>query len=315
MADPVPHAVRLLAVERARARRAHDWATADRLKAELEAAGWRVVDAGTLSSLEALPPAVIEVDGELRYGSSEAVPSVLPAPPSVPATVVLVTGDRAGLLPAAVDAVRRGSPTAQIVVVANDPPPDVAAEVAALTAVEVVPLARRLGAAAARNAGIRRAAGSVVVLLNPRVEAAGDLVGDLAAALRAPGVGVAGLHGLDTGDLVHFEPVAPDATSAVAVDGLAMAFRRADYVARGPLDEHFTIDAYLDAWWSLTLRDVPEDAVFGVDVPGRAAVVASGYRLNGEEPAPPDQRLEKKHRYRLLKSFAARRDLLETHGP
>mgnify|MGYP003347386337 CR=1 FL=1 len=38
----------------------------------------------------------------------------------------------------------------------------------------------------------------------------------------------------------------------VAVSGLALAFRRADYTDRGPLDEHFALDAYLDAWWSLS---------------------------------------------------------------
>ena len=39
-----------------------------------------------------------------------------------------------------------------------------------------------------------------------------------------------------------------------------MAFRRADYVARGPLDEHFAFYRNLDIWWSLVLRDQDEDA-------------------------------------------------------
>jgi hypothetical protein len=310
MADPVPHAVRALADERARARRARDWATADRLKAELEAAGWRVVDAATLYSLEPLPPAVVEVEGQVRYGSSEAVPSMLDTPPLAPATVVLVAEDDAGCIPGAIEAVRVGSPEAQVVVVANSPSAAVAGELAALRGVEVVPLARRLGAAAARNAGIRRAAGSVVVLLDPRVVAEGDLVGELASALADPGVGVAGVRGLATADLVHFAPAAPGEGPAVAVDRLAVAFRRADFVARGPLDEHYTLEDYLDVWWSLTLRDVPEDAEFGVDLPRRAAVVETAYRLVGAERPESDERLAKKHRYRFLKSFASRRDLL-----
>ena len=59
------------------------------------------------------------------------------------------------------------------------------------------------------------------------------------------------------------------------------------------------------------LRDVSEDAVFGVDVPRRALVVAAPFRIEGAPVATaPHDRLEKKHRYRFLKWFAARRDLL-----
>ena len=310
MADPVPHDIRVLADERARARRAHDWATADRLKGELDAAGWRVIDAATLYSLEPKTPAVVEIDGEVRYGTSEGVPSRLEEPADAPATVVLVADDRAGLLPGAVSALRSASPHAQIVVVADAPNEKVEAEVAALEGVEVVRLAGRLGAAGARNAGIRRAAGTVVVLLDPRVVAGGDIVGPLAAALDDPTVGVAGLGGLATEDLVRFEPAAAGAPVVVAVDLVGMAFRRADYATRGPLDEHFTHEPYLAVWWSLVLRDVPDDAVFGVDLPGRAVVVAAPFDLRGEPAPAPDDRLAKKHRYRFLKWFATRRDLL-----
>ncbi|MFN8629062.1 MAG: glycosyltransferase [Chloroflexota bacterium] len=309
MPDPVPHDIRQLGDERAKARRAHDWATADRLKAEIEAAGWRVVDAGTLYSLERKPPEVVEVDGEVRYGSSEAVPSVLESPASGAASVVIVADERASLVPVAARAVLASSPAAQVIVVANDPPEDAAGLLVGLEGVEIVPLARRLGAAAALNAGIRRAAGEIVVLLDPGVEVQGDLAADAAAALADQNVGVAGLRGLATDDLVHFEITAV-APAAAAVDRLAIAFRRADYRERGPLDEHFERWSYLDAWWSLALRDVGEDAVFGVDKPRSAALLATGYSLRGEEPSTPDARTAKKHRYRFLKSFAARRDLV-----
>jgi hypothetical protein len=314
MLDPVPHEIRQLADDRSRARRAHDWATADRLKGELEAAGWKVIDAASLYSLERLPDAVVEVDGVARYGTSEAVPSVLDEPAAGPASVVIVADAVAGLLERAVAAVRASSPEAQVIVVANDPAPAIAAEVDALDGVEVVRLAQRLGAAAARNAGIRRATGRAVVLLDPFVEPQGDLATDLARALDDPQVGVAGLRGLVTDDLVRVDPAGPDGGEPAAVDLLAVAFRRMDFVERGPLDEHFTATAYLDAWWSLMLRDVPDDAVFGVDVPRRAAVVTTPYALHGEPPAEPDERVAKKHRYRFLKYFAIRRDLVPGQG-
>src|SRR5687767_1934522 len=42
--DPAPEDVRRRAEERKAAREARDWDEADRLKAEIEAAGWKVVD-------------------------------------------------------------------------------------------------------------------------------------------------------------------------------------------------------------------------------------------------------------------------------
>ncbi len=314
MPDPVPHQVRLLADERARARRARDWATADRIKAELAASGWKVVDAGTLYSLEPLPPTVVEVDGEVSYGTSEAVPSRLADPADALATVVLVAGDREAVVPRAVAAVRETAPDIPLVVVANAPSAAVAAEVSRLVdSVEVLRLARRLGSAAAMNAGIRRASGTVVLLLDPAVEVGGDTVARLVGALDDPGVGVAGLRGMATDDLVHFQPAPSGDVHVVAVDGMAMAFRREDYAARGPLDEHFMLGAYLDAWWSLVLRDVPEDA--GADAGPRAALVVPGqHAVHVAEMAEADERLVRKQRYRFLRYFASRRDLLVSGG-
>ena len=56
-------------------------------------------------------------------------------------------------------------------------------------------------------------------------------------------------------DLRQFEEPPAGTTDVVAIEGYAQAFRRADYVARGPLDEHFAFYRNLDIWWSLVLRD------------------------------------------------------------
>ena len=307
MADPVPHDIRQLADERARARRARAWATADRIKGELEAAGWRVEDAGTLYSLERLPPAVVEVDGELRYGSSVAVPSRLEEPASPGVTVVLAAQDRAGVLPTAVGALLRELPARRLVVVADAPSPGVGAELVLLPAgIDVVRLTKRLGLAAAWNAGIRRVATEAVLVLDPRVEVDGEIARAAVAALADPGVAVAGVRGLTSEDLVHLKPAPDPAGDVFAVDRLAMAFRRADYVARGPLDEHFVLGDYLDAWWSFVLRDPAEGEAAE---PRRAVLLSTPVTVRGED-ALSDERIARKQRYRFLKSFATRRDLL-----
>ena len=70
----IPDDVLTLAHERSAARAARNWAEADRIRGEIEAAGWKVVDRGTDFALEpAHPPTVADGDA-VRYGSSEAVP-------------------------------------------------------------------------------------------------------------------------------------------------------------------------------------------------------------------------------------------------
>ncbi len=308
--DPAPDDIVRFADERAQARRVSDWATADRLKAAIEAAGWKVVDTGTLYDLVRAVPAVVEVDGEVAYGSSAAVPSRLNEPATGRGTVVLVATDHPADLQRAIDGLRAGSLGAQLVVVANGPSDAQASALASLPGgVEVVRLATRLGAAAALNAGIRRAAGEVVVVLADHVEPVGDLVGALAAALDDPSVAVAGPRGLVSADLRHFSPADPNDVDVDAIDGLAIAFRREDYRARGPLDEHFTTGDYLDTWWSLVLRDVVEDA--DVDAtPRRAVQVAVPMTVHERAASPGNERVVRKQLYRFLKSFATRRDLL-----
>ena len=57
-------------------------------RAEIENAGWRVVDSGTGFRLEPANAPDIEVGGEIRYGRSEAVPSRLDEPATGLATVL-----------------------------------------------------------------------------------------------------------------------------------------------------------------------------------------------------------------------------------
>ena len=199
---------------------------------------------------------------------------------------------------------------------------------------DVVWTSARLGHAAALNVGIRRTLAPVVVVLGSDVEMAGDVVTPLVTALEDPRVAVAGPFGLVSGDLSRFDPAPDGAVDVDAIDGALQAFRRADYVERGPLDERFVTAPSLDVWWSLVLRD--GDAEPGVEAdPGRAAdlgrdadaspvhrraVVVPGLPVRRIEPPVMDgyadaaARSARRNQYRVLKRFAARRDLLVTHG-
>ncbi len=313
--DPrVPPEIRRAAEERATARAARDWATADRLRAEIEGAGWRIVDTGTSFRLEpAHAPDVVEGEVVL-FGSSASVPSRLDEPDAGDATVIVIGHEHPEDVARAVGAVVRYSPAATVVVVADGEAAGADASLGALgERVEVVRTSAPLGHGAALQIGLRRAAGRVVVVVDPSVEATGDIVRPLVAALDDPTVGVVGAFGLVSEDLRRYEEVA--AGEAAAIEGYVLAFRRADGAARGPVDEHFRFYRNLDIWWSLVLRDEGEDAR-----PRRALVVGGlplvRHEHRGWTALPPAERerLSKRNFYRIIDRFGARRDLAVAAG-
>ena len=80
------------------------------------------------------------------------------------------------------------------------------------------------GWGAARNAGLKRSRGRIVLAMDGSVEATGDVLGPLEAALADPTVGVCGPFGIVTPDLREFD--ATDGPEADAIEGYCMAFRR-----------------------------------------------------------------------------------------
>ena len=153
--------------------------------------------------------------------------------------------------------------------------------------------------------------------LDTSIEPTGDVVSPLVAALDDPDVAVAGPFGLSSADLRRFEEVVPSGEAGVevaAVQGYCMAFRRADAVALGPLDEGFRFYRNLDIWWSLALRAGGEDG--GEDGPPRRALAVPNLPLVRSEPwawtstpARERDRLSKRNFYRVLDRFRDRLDL------
>jgi glycosyl transferase family 2 len=307
----IPDEVLEAAHARSRARAERDWAEADRLRTEIEAAGWRIVDRGTDFALSPAAPPTIEAEGEVRYGSSAAVPSRLDEPAVGVATVVLVATDWPADLERALDGLLSHLPDGVGVVVVADAPSAeqeaALATVAGRSGVEVVRTSERLGQGAALNIGLRRAAGPVVIVLDTSVEPRGDVVTPLVEALEDPSVAVAGGWGIVSDDLRRFTD-AP-AGQVTAIEGYALAFRRADGAARGPLDERFRFYRNLDIWWSLVLRDEGEGST-----PRRAvavAVPAERHEHRGWTSLSESERdrLSKRNFYRIIDRFGARRDL------
>src|SRR2546428_1423521 len=184
----IPDEVQTLAAEREARRKAKDWGAADALRDRSETLGYRVVD-----TPEGPKPEPI-LAGVRRVAASEVV-SVLEDPPAVQFSVQWVVQGwpedaRRGI--ASFRAHEDGHEVHHVVVDATgegDPgdwPEDV----------EVVPLARDFGWAIDRNAGLRRAAGSIVIVVDGSIEASGDVFGPIAVALADPKVGVTGPFGI-----------------------------------------------------------------------------------------------------------------------
>jgi hypothetical protein len=328
----IPDEVLAAAHARSRARSSRQWSEADRLRAEIEAAGWTVVDRGTDFALSPTHPPDVEEGGRVRYGSVGSIPSRLDEAPVGLASVILVVPsgssveDASRTLRSVVESAPAGT---DVVVVAEEASsadvtalegvavkprgvamgegsPDTRDTSSSGATVEVLATTAAFGAAEARNAGIRRAAAPAVVLIDVTVAATGDFVSQLVDALAEPSVGVAGAWGLATRDLRRWEAAGPG--NVDAVEGSCVAFRRADYAERGPLDGRFRVDAYLDVWWSLVLRDEPEGA-------HRRALALPTLPVTrtdrGDDAGSADlERAVKRNFYRLIERFGARRDLL-----
>lgn len=319
--NKAPALVEQAARLRADARATRDWATADDLRAQIEAAGWRVIDDGTAYRLEPAAPPDVEAGGEVRYGRSVAVPSRLGEPAIGFASVILVASTDPAETGRCLDALTGSSPVGTDVIVVADGLPDRAlaglrrddlAERPGIP-VELVRTSAVLGHGAALNAGIRSARADVVIVIDPSIVPAGDVVTPLVRALDDPAVAIAGPFGLLSDDLRRFEEAVAETGAlrdVAAVQGYLMAFRRSDAIARGPLDEAFRYYRNLDIWWSLVLRDEGEGSQ------PRRAVAVPGLRLDRGEPrawsaTPPDERdrLSKRNFYRVLDRFRGREDL------
>ena len=312
--DP-PGSIQELARRRAAARGRREWTVADRLRADIEAAGWKVIDRGLDFHLEAAQPPDVVESGRVRYGSSIAVPSLLDEPATGPVSVVLIATHRREALEVTLASLRQGALAGMpLVIVANAPEADMdeaLADAEGAGATEVLWLGQRSSPATAANAGLRRASGAVVVLLDEHLRPRGDIVTPLADALEDPSVAVAGGFGLDSVDMRRWEHAGPGDVDALAWG--ALAFRREDYAARGPFEERFQLRRSLGPWWSLVLRDGGPDSP-----PRRALALPLPQAASPPTEAADDPSLAravKRDFYRLIDRFGHRYDLLSSPAP
>jgi GT2 family glycosyltransferase len=285
---------RALLTERSQLRAAGDYAAADELRDRLRLLGWDVVDSPLGSTLR---PALSVPTSEL--------PSLLDQPATVDASLHLLAEDHPDDLLRCLAGLSAHPPpdaSIEIVVVANAPSFDAEAALRGSDAV-VLQLPHRLGWAEARNAGLRRSAGRVTVLLDTSLEPTGDVVTPLRAAFDDPSVGIAGGWGVRSGDARHFEAAPPGEVDAV--EAYCLAIRRDALRAVRGFDHRFRFYRHADLDFSFAVRARGLRAI-RVPLP---AILHEHRAYAALEPAERD-RLSRRNFYRFLKHWGDRRDLL-----
>lgn len=291
----VPDEVRALADERQRARTAKDFARADALRDRIAEMGFRVVDGAQGPTFEPIAPAA---PARVR---AHDVASVLDEPPTVDASVHWAVDGWPEDVVRALEGFRahEGGRRVQYVVTdVTETDPAVYGD-----DVEVLPLETGTGWGAARNAGLRRSRGRIVLVMDGSVEPTGDVLGPVEAALADPTVGVCGPFGIVTHDLRSFEE--SSGPEVDAIEGYLMAFRRDVLRDAGLFDEKFRWYRTADIECSFRVRDRGLRALV-VDVP----VARHEHRAWHQTDPAERERLSKRNYYRFLERFRGRTDLL-----
>jgi GT2 family glycosyltransferase len=292
----IPERIRELVREREAARTAREFDRADAVRDEIARAGFDVID--TPEGTRVVPGHRTDGERPIHAGSSE-VPSVLDRPATHDASIHWLAQAWPEDIMRGVESFRRhaGDLRVQHVVA------DLTEGRAWPGQVEVVRLRQDVGWAAGRNAGLRRSAGGIVVVVDGSVEAEGDILGPLIEALADPSVGVTGPFGIVTDDLHEFrESAGPDVD---AVEGYLMAFRR-ELLERGlRFDEKFKFYRTADIELSFQVKAMGLRATV-TRVPARR----HEHRMWASTPESERARLSKRNFYRFLDRWRGRTDLL-----
>jgi cysteinyl-tRNA synthetase len=294
----VPDEVRALAAERQDARAAKDFARADALRDAIAELGFKVADSPEGPTFEPLAPARAETPKRLQPND---VGSVLEEAAECDVSVHWVCEGWPEDIARALAGFRANAGGRDVQYVVADVigvEPEVFGE-----DVEVLPLAGGTGWGAARNAGLKRSRGRIVLAMDGSVEPIGDVFGPLEEALADPGIGVCGPFGIVTHDLQQFEGSAGPEVDAV--EGYLMAFRREVLLHAGLFDEKFKWYRTADIEWSFRVKDAGLRTVV-LEVP----VTKHEHRMWFNTEPAERAKWSKRNYYRFLERFRGRFDLL-----
>jgi glycosyltransferase involved in cell wall biosynthesis len=300
-----PQPVLDLVAERQAARQRRDFARADAIRDQVRAAGWLIRDTAAGAEL-------VEAPEWEPLDPAAAAPRWDEPDQHDVSVIVHVLGWPDDVRRALASLAAHCATTDYEVVLVDDGAGSEAGraleELAAADArVRVLHLDAPVGFGAAMNLGMGQATGRVLVWLDPHVEATGDLLGPLLAALAEPQTGVAGGWGVVSHSMLDFE--ADDGPEVDAIEGYLLAVPRR-IAASVPLDprHRYYRNADLDFSFAVRDRDAGPDRLraLRVDVPARR----HRHRAYHETDPAERDRASKKNYNRFLERWKRRTDLL-----
>jgi hypothetical protein len=296
--EALPEDLRALVAEREAARRDGDYATADALRRRLRARGFDLIDRPEGPSVV---PVALEPAVPARPVRSEDVESLLEVPATAEASLQWVVQGWPEDVVRGIESFRRHHRGRSLQFVVVD---ESGLDLPSFgRGVEVVRLVPGSGWAAARNAGLRRAAGRMVVLADGSLEATGDVLTPLGRALADPTVGVTGPFGVVTRDLRAFEE--SPGPEVDAVESYLIAARRELFESGVLFDRGFRFYRMADVDLSFQAKARALRATVTA-VP----VCRHEHRVWTSTPGDRRARLSKRNFYRFLDRWRGRHDLL-----
>ena len=308
----LPEIIMSKSAERTLLRADLDYGASDLIRNEIEDEGYLVEDGAEKSVIRIKDPSEIREEKWKTISSSAEVSSSISEESLIPITVgVVVTGFPEDTR-RCISSVMKWTETedTEILVVDNGSS-DSTGELLEEMSVEhknlkVIHSDHTIGDGAAKNVLLKVARGEIFILLDPSVEIKGNFVDRIKELLGSPEVGIVGLAGLRTKDLLHFHDGEGESGNMDAMQGYCFALRRKDIENVGLMRESFRYYRNLDLDFSFQFKEKGFSIIADHTLPMELHEHRGWTALSEGER----DELSKKNYGRFLKKWRNRTDLL-----
>ena len=247
--------------ERSALRVSFDYEGSDRLRTEIEKQGYLVEDSKDHTTVRFKNSSEIREERWKTISSSSEVASNIFHESLIPVTVGVVVNGYPDDTRRCISSVIRWTDFDQTeIIVLDNGATDLTGELLEEMAknqenLQVIHADHTLGDGSAKNILLKMARGEIFVLLDPSVEIKGDFVKRIENLLEDPKVGIAGLAGLRTEDLLHFHDGEGQSGQMDAMQGYCVALKREDLKKVGLMRESFRYYRNLDLDYSFQFKE------------------------------------------------------------
>ena len=299
-------------MERSALRTSFDYENSDRLRTEIEKQGYLVQDSKDHTTVRFKDSSEIREEKWKAISSSSEVASNIFHESLIPVTVAVVVNGYPDDTRRCIASVIKWTDFDQTeIIVLDNGSTDLTGELLEEITkdqenLQVIHADHTLGDGSAKNILLKMARGEIFVLLDPSVEIKGDFVKRIQKLLEDPKVGIAGLAGLRTEDLLHFHDGEGQSGQMDAMQGYCFALKREDLQKVGLMRESFRYYRNLDLDYSFQFKEQGFSIIADHTLPMELHDHRGWTALSEGER----DELSRKNYGRFLKKWRGRTDLL-----